>query len=304
MRYAVALALLAAVAVGCSSGQPTAEPTTPTPAQPPDPCDLVTPATIGELVGPSLPARSPDACAWRLQADTASAMDDKARPHSRELIVRTSTQCPTASPAGERSVCVDGGAAIVRWEGSDWQDAKAAPFDAARVEDGLDRVEKDVKGRWETAARVPGTTLPEATAAPAAVDACTLVGAATLKAAGIDGKADPTAGSYACEWKVRDDSVLRQLRVLASPQVDREGQRAADWAAMAVRQFAYGWSAPPVDGLGDEAAIVASKGTGQAWVARGPVLVLIEVTATNAPDGATLDWVTRAAKDAVSALPS
>lgn len=299
MRYGAALVLLAA-AVGCSTGQPTAAPTA-TVTPPPDPCDLVAPETVDELVGPSLAARSPGGCAWRLQADTAGAMDDKARPHARELVVRTATGCPTAAP-GERSVCVDGGAATVRWEGSDWQSTKAVPFDTARVKSGLDRVEKDVEARWATAARVPPTTLPDATAMPAAVDACTLISAATLKAAGIDAKPDPTAGSYACKWRLRTDSVLRELRVLASPQVDRDGQRAADWAAVAVRQFAYGFSAPPVEGIGDEAAIVSSKGAGYAWVAKGPVLVLIDLTATNAPDGAVSDWMTLAAKDAVSAL--
>lgn len=210
-----------------------------TPPASPNPCDLVAPTTIADVVGPSLPLtvggyglpdKTTGSCSWSFGLDTKAA-DDVRRPRERQLHVDAETwkgdpctevkagkQATAVGGLGDKAVLdlsVKGGVlkfcrahqlAKVTWWAVDWQASKAITVPDSTYEDTLVRLGKEVLDRWDEARPVTiNQYMPKRSDGPEPPKACELVTAETLATVGVDPETEhalgmPTYGSTQCTW--------------------------------------------------------------------------------------------------------
>ncbi len=212
-----------------------------TPPASPNPCDLVAPTTIDDVVGPSLPLtvggyglpdKTTGSCSWSFGLDT-KATDDVRRPRERQLHVDAETwkgdpctevksgkRATAVSGLGDKAVLdlsVKGGVlrfcrghqlAKLTWWAVDWQAGKATTVPDSAYEDTLVRLGREVLDRWDEARPVTiNQYLPKRSEGPPPPDACELVTGETLATVGVDPETakplgTPSFGSTQCTWEL------------------------------------------------------------------------------------------------------
>jgi hypothetical protein len=236
------VAALALAACGVGAGQRAAEDAAKPPASP-DPCDLVAPTTIADVVGPSLPMtvggfglpdKTSASCSWSfgLKVD---AIDDVVRPQQRQLSVDAQTwkadPCTEVKPSakavatpglgdeavldlsvkgGTLTFCREHRLAKITWWAVDSQNAKAVTVPDTEYEKTLLRVGREVLDRWAEADAVKlNDRMPERSTGPKPPVACTLVDGRTLETLDVDTEdrqelGSPEQGSTECIWRIRE----------------------------------------------------------------------------------------------------
>ena len=303
-----------ALAAACTPTAPDPDKTTaPEPAAL-DPCDLVSAATIADVVGPALPAPwrgneddvASGICTWRLDVDLGDVDDVVRRPTFRSLQVRTtatndcagvpsSEPTPTETGAAVR-FCWDDGTADVSYEARDTRGGNDVQADKAQVDLILKRVTREVDQRRAKAGRLEPNPTGTQTATPRPVrNPCDLVTSQTLQAIGTPKPSDPIEhpGFSKCVWFGGD----RSLALTVTSHGTGQGHPGSAYATTALQQFAYVWQ---VSRQGD-AAYVTQATTVLARAAVGTYQVDVSLydpqTGPQQPDAA------RVVADATKALP-
>jgi hypothetical protein len=303
-----------ALAVACSPGAPDPDPTATTEQAALDPCDLVSPETVADVVGPALPApwrglgadtRS-GSCTWRLDVEVGDVDDVVRRPTFRSLQVRTtatndcagvpsSEPTPTESGAAVR-FCWDDGTADVSYEARDTRGGNDVQADKAQLDLVLKRVTREVDQRRAQAQRLEPNPTSTQTATPRPVqNPCDLVTSQTLQAIGTPKPSDPIEYPEfsKCVWF----GGKRSLALTVTPHGTGQGHPGRAYATTALQQFAYVWQARP---QGDAAYVVQATTV----LARATVgTYQVDVSLYDPHTGPRQPDAARVVADATKALP-
>ncbi|MBM7783434.1 hypothetical protein [Tenggerimyces flavus] len=313
-RWAWTAALVLALAVACSPGEPTPDTTAEPVAL--DPCDLVSATTVADVVGPALASPwdglagdlTTGICSWRLEVDIGDVSDVVRRPTRRLLQIRTTasndcgeaTSTPLPSQNGSTlRFCWNDGTADVTYEAVDDLGGQDVAPDKAQVELILQRVVREVDERRTTAKRLAPDPARTQTATPKPVkNVCDLVAPATLRAARVPRAQDPVdiGVSTKCVW---NDGRDRSLALVFTPYGNGQGRPGSAFANVAVEQFAYVWQVEPTkDGayFGDSLHV-----DGRAAV--GAFQLDVAMTDLDGSDPRLQEFATSVIRDAAKALP-
>jgi hypothetical protein len=315
--------LLAAVAVlaGCAATEEPKKAPTPVaaPLQTPDPCDLVTAATVADVVGPSLPHTfgglglgdtSTAECSWTFDV-SMDATDNARRPVRRLLSIDvTSTKgdpCAEVTSDGtavpglgtkatiartetgaELTFCRSGGFAKITWSAEDRQADKKIALSNEEHTDTLERVGREVDKRWKSARRavLTGFRLPSRGPEPEIPNVCAFVSVDTLKAVAVNKRVHSDKSLATCEWELSREvgtapgSPLNRMLTVDVVSYPEGEHSGWEQASTEARQFSHAFSAAPDPKLGG-GSVVAEPKVGRAAGAKGPFAVRVDLLAKN-----------------------
>ncbi|MBM7788004.1 hypothetical protein [Tenggerimyces flavus] len=314
-----ALLVAALVLAGCGGADEPAEAPkeVAAPLQGPDACDLVSAATVADVVGPSLPidyggVGSPDRtsseCGWTFHVITFGD-ENVRRPFERRLTLEaTGTKgdsCAEVKAQGtavsdlgtkaaidwtdegvELTFCRSGGFATITWSALDWQAGKKISPSKAEDTDTLKRLGREVDKRWKSARRATATSfrLPSRGPGPEIPAVCEFVSADTLEAIRVDKRVRSDKSLATCGWELSREGgttpgspIGRLLEVDVDSYPD--GQYSGwEEASNSARQFSHAYGAAPDSVLGG-GSVVAEATSGRGRGAKGAFAVEVSLVA-------------------------
>lgn len=323
MRPASSLGvLLVAVLVlaGCGgTPEPSkAQPEVAAPLQAPDACDLLSGATLADVVGPSLPVdrggvgsaeKTSTECGWTFDVLTYGQANVR-RPYKRDLSIEAASakgdpcaevpEGTVVAGLGTKAAiawtdagavltfCRSGGFAKVTWSAQDSQAGKKISPTKAEDADTLERLGREVDKRWESARRATptGFRLPKRGPEPKIPPACGLVPGDTLIAVRVGQGVRPKNNLASCRWALpREAGPTPGAPTYRLLEVDVVSYREGDFsgweqASNSARQFSHAYRAAPDPELGG-GSVVTEPGSSRGRGAKGAFAVVVSLKATN-----------------------
>jgi hypothetical protein len=254
-------------------------------------------------------------CLWSFQADTSSYADEIRRPSARWLSVLASrgSALPcnpldvvrdgrmiggvgrTAAIGVNRELaddeityCRDDNSQVsIMFRSLDSIGVRREGLSHSQAEATLLRLAQETDRRWAQAPLAPQPPVTATSEPATVVDPCGLVAATTTGELGVtaptpheesggEPSSAPELKALRCDWSHEAAPVLKHLAVTVVEFADRGGHDAAAWADVHVEQWATGWTARELTGLGARAAVATDNYSAVVWTAHSTSAIKVE----------------------------